>query len=356
MKFFIFFSVVFVITCLVFLYTYRSFKRRFTHNYKILRLFLIAISIVSIVGVLLAQESVSSYFFMMLLYTAVAVLFMLFFTSVIFDILWLFYKKHKKFQNLAFLVISFLYILGSFYGGLKEPKVTQIDIYIKNLQTPLKLALLGDIHQDRATSENFLNSLITKINAQNADAILIVGDMFDIKASELKNTLNPLKNAKMPVFFVTGNHEFYYGVKELVEALKGYGVRVLENESVEFKEINIAGVHDMTGLKFGYFKPDIDMALEMRNPKLPTILMAHQPLFVYKNLRDEVDLYLSGHTHGGQIFPFGIFVWLQQGRLYGLKEAKNSQIYITRGAGFWAMPMRFLAPSEIAILNLKGVK
>lgn len=91
----------------------------------------------------------------MLLYTAIAVLFMLFFTSVIFDILWLFYKKHKNSFNLAFLVISFLYILGSFYGGLKEPKVTQIDIYIKNLQTPLKLALLGDIHQDRATSDNF---------------------------------------------------------------------------------------------------------------------------------------------------------------------------------------------------------
>lgn len=310
MKFFIFFSVVFTLASLLSIYIYRSFKRRFLGSYKILGLFFIAIFIVVVAGILIEKESLTNYFFISLLNCAVAVLFMLFFISIIFDILWIFYKKHKKWQNLAFLTLSFLYILASFYGGLKEPKITQTDVYIKNLQTPLKIALLGDIHLDKATNDNFLSSLISKVNAQNADAMLIVGDLFDIKADELKDTLKPLKDAKMPIFFVTGNHEFYYGAKELVSALKSHGVMVLENESVEFKGINIAGVHDMTGLNFGYMMPDINKTLNMRNPKIPTILMAHQPRFVSKNLTPDVDLHLSGHTHGGQVFPFGLFVWL----------------------------------------------
>lgn len=365
MRIYIFLAIVFLIFTFISIYIYRGFKKRFfngTKNTKILILFLGFITFIFVLNIIIMAQNFSSHIFIFGINTVFAILLMIFFMLLVFDIIVILArfimpkKDFTKTLNLAFLIMTTVYITFGFYGGLKEPKINEVDIYLENLSNPLKLAVLGDIHLNKTINKEFLSSLISKVNTAQSDALLIVGDMLDLKVDELNDTLLPLKNVNMPIFFVTGNHEFYHGANDLVDAIKEVGVRVLENESIEFKGINLVGVHDMTGLKFGYLKPDIDKAMSGTNKQIPTVLMAHQPRYAAKNLNDSVDLYISGHTHAGQIFPFSFFVWLQQKYVYGLYKTKNSQIYITSGAGFWGAAMRVFAPKEIAILNLKGKK
>ncbi|PSM51866.1 metallophosphatase [Campylobacter blaseri] len=289
--------------------------------------------------------------------------FLLFLSSALFSIIGFttkfvkFSNKRREFLklsfNISFLIFIFSFLFKGFYNGIKKPFINRVDIKISNLKDDLSLAVLSDIHLGKYLGKSFLELLVDEVNKLNADALLIVGDMFDIKAKDLKDTLNPLNNLKIPCFFVLGNHEYYSGAYELIEVLKKYKVKVLENENLEFKGVNFAGVYDRAGQRFGYLKPNLKKALQNKNENLPTILLAHQPKYIYENVKDEVDLCICGHTHAGQIFPFSLLVLMEQKYLYGLYKEQDKQIYVSSGAGFWGPPVRILAPAEIAFLNLK---
>ncbi|MDA7848161.1 metallophosphoesterase, partial [Sulfurospirillum sp.] len=160
--------------------------------------------------------------------------------------------------------------------------------------------------------------------------------------------------SKYGVYFVSGNHEYFHGVEAICEHLKSLHVMVLENENVVIKNtINLAGITDLMGRRMKLLEPDLHKALLHVKPELPTVLLAHQPKITKELKNEKIDLILSGHTHAGQIFPFGLLVLLDQPYLSGLyQHSKNTQIFVSSGAGYWGPPIRVMAPSEIVKIRL----
>ncbi len=304
---------------------------------------------------------------------ALGILFMFFSLSVIcLFFQYILKKKQNKIdiQRRKFLEQSFkactlgagsLYIGTGFFNGIQIPKIKNIFIQIKNLQQDIKIVHLSDIHIGLFLQKKFLKELVKKTNAQNPDIVVITGDIIDKKASQIGDIFTPLQDiqAKYGTFYVPGNHEYFFGVREIIEKIKQQGVTVLGNSSQQVGDINLSGVYDLAGFRLNHeLSPNLDEALANTNPDLPTILLAHQPKFIkfiQKNHR--IDLMLSGHTHGGQIFPFSLLVLLDQPYLHGLyQHTEKMQIYVNSGAGFWGPPIRFAAPAEIAVLHLTKAK
>lgn len=361
MRFYIFMATILIVVGLINYYNFRSFKARFLKFRVFYKAFFIALTLINFAAFFSFKTLSQGDYLALVLNSSVAITFMIFTVCVAFDVLTFISlkampkkeKSIKKYLNLAFTITTLLYIFGGFYEGSKKPTPKFTHIKIDGLKEELALAVLADIHLAISNNQKFLSYLVDSVNAIEADALLIAGDMFDITAPNLGTILDPLEKVEIPVFFVTGNHEFYMGAKPLVDRLKGFGVRVLENESVEFRGINLVGVHDKVASKFGYLAPDIDTALSYTNRDIPTIMLIHQPRFIYENFRGEVDLYISGHTHGGQIFPFNIVVKLYHKYINGLYKKDNSYIYVSSGAGYWGMPIRVFAPARIDVLKLK---
>ncbi|MCR4941938.1 MAG: metallophosphoesterase [Campylobacter sp.] len=258
--------------------------------------------------------------------------------------------------DITFLILLFSYFLKGMFSALTPPRITKTKITLKNLQKPLKIAMISDVHIGEFLQKEFLATLVYQINEAKPELVVIVGDLIDFDASKIGDFLDPLREikAKYGVFYVPGNHEYYHGIDGILEKIQRVGVKILGNESVELDEINLVGVYDIAGIKFAHLAPDLDKALSQINPKKPTVLLSHQPKFL-KSMHKDVDLVLCGHTHGGQIFPFHLLVLLDQKYLYGLyKHNDKMQVYVSSGAGFWGPPVRIMSSSEIAILQLNG--
>lgn len=267
-------------------------------------------------------------------------------------------KVLKYFLDITVLIMAISWIARGLYGGFKEPKIRDIKINIKNLKHPLTIAQLSDIHIGKVLGRDFMQLCVDKANKIDADIVVITGDLADLNISAAKEKLEPLKNleSRYGIYFVLGNHEYFHGVEGIIKYMESIGIIVLKNNNVVIDEtINLAGVYDLAGERFGKLKPDIKKALEDIDESLPTVLLSHQPKILNKFKGNEnIDLVLSGHTHGGQIFPFGFLVLLDQPYLYGLYEHnKKTQVYVSSGAGYWGPPLRVLAPSEIVKITLK---
>jgi len=259
-------------------------------------------------------------------------------------------KVLKIILDLTFLIFAVACFLKGFSNAV-NPKLRNVQIKIKRLQKPLKLAVISDIHIGKFLGVDFLQSIVDTINLTEHDAVCIVGDLFDLPPENARAVCAPLLDFKKPVFFVLGNHEYYSGL-ELIDVLKEFNVRVLENENEEFMGVNLSGVYDYSGFRFKTHEPDLARAMAEKNPEIPTILLSHQPKFVAQYVKDEADLCICGHTHAGQIFPFGLLVQADQTYLHGLYDDGIKQIYVSSGAGFWGPAVRILAPSEIVIMEL----
>jgi predicted MPP superfamily phosphohydrolase len=163
--------------------------------------------------------------------------------------------------------------------------------------------------------------------------------------------------SKYGTYFIVGNHEYFHGVKPIIDYVNSLGIKTLENENIYIGEKDkgfyLCGVYDWFGNKYGSYQPDINKALE-NTTNQPTILLAHQPKYITQlETTKGIDLVLCGHTHGGQIFPFNFLVKLQQPYIKGLHTHNEfTQVYVNKGTGFWGPPMRLGASSEITILKL----
>ncbi|MFV0480588.1 MAG: metallophosphoesterase [Campylobacteraceae bacterium] len=259
--------------------------------------------------------------------------------------------------DFIFVIVTIIYIVFGFVYGAMPPNINIQNIRVKNLKKPLNIIHLSDLHVGKIIRRDFVQNVVNKTNALNPDIVAITGDLVDLEVDEVKHYLEPLRElkTKFGVYYVLGNHEYFHGAKEIVTYLKTLDIIVLENENVEInKTVNLIGLNDLFGNTVGILKPDIQKAFSDINPNLPNILLAHQP----KQLRfipDEfrVDLMLSGHTHGGQIFPFNLLVMLDQPYVKGFHVYKNKiPIFISNGTGCWGPPIRFLASSEIVKVNL----
>lgn len=244
--------------------------------------------------------------------------------------------------------------------ALRKVAVKRVDVPIARLPEALrgfKIAQLTDIHVGPTIGKAFIEQLVETTNALEPDVIAITGDLVDGSVAELGDFVRPLAGlrARHGVYFVTGNHEYYSGADEWTAFLETLGIRVLENERVtlahEGAAIEIAGVNDWTAGQFDD-PPDIAKALEGKADDAPVILLAHQPKQIEDASRLGVDLQLSGHTHGGQIFPFNYLVFLQQPYVEGLHTHGDSKLYVSPGTGYWGPPMRVGIPAEITDLRL----
>ncbi len=249
------------------------------------------------------------------------------------------------------------YLGRGVYNGMSLPRIRSIPVKLDNLQVPLTIVHLTDIHLGVFLQKDFLQSVVTLANKQDPDLVVITGDIIDMPPEKIGDILDPLRQLKTRygVFCVPGNHEYYYGVAGILDKLAGLGVTVLGNRSKQIAGITIAGVYDLAALRLkqGPF-PDLEAALAGRDPDLPTVLLAHQPKFIqYVTADHHIDLMVSGHTHAGQISPFSLLVLLDQPYLHGLyRHDAVTQLYVSSGVGFWGPPIRFGTPAEIAVLQL----
>lgn len=222
-----------------------------------------------------------------------------------------------------------------------------------------RIVQLTDVHIGPTLDGEWLEGVVARVNELEPDLVAITGDLVDGSVRELKEHVAPLAKlkAKRGVFFVTGNHEYYSGPDEWIAELERLGIRVLRNERVEIGEdgesFDLAGIDDYRAKDYGRgHGADLDKALAGRDSQRELVLLAHQPKHVLEAAKKGVGLQLSGHTHGGQIFPWGFFVRLDQKFVRGLDRLDDTQLYTSCGTGYWGPPMRVGAPPEITEITL----
>jgi len=230
----------------------------------------------------------------------------------------------------------------------------------------LTIAQITDLHVGPSIRDREVRRVVEQTNALRPDVIAVTGDLVDGGVAELGAAVAPLAGlrARYGVFFVTGNHEYYSGVTAWLAEVQRLGIRVLRNERVEIGDagpggatLDLAGVDDWSARQFGNGHGlELGRALEGRDPGRSLVLLAHQPRGVGDAVRAGVELQISGHTHGGQIFPFSLLVAAAYPYVKGLhlhrEGDRAGQIFVSRGTGFWGPPMRLGSPPEIAKIVL----
>jgi predicted MPP superfamily phosphohydrolase len=248
-------------------------------------------------------------------------------------------------------------------NALGPPALLQVPVRLRKLDPAFngfRIAVVSDIHLGPLSGRAHTEQIVKMINEAAADLVAIVGDVVDGTVDELGSAAEPLRDlhSREGTFFVTGNHEYFVEDPfSWLRELERLDVQPLRNENTPIRRgaaaLNLAGVNDIRGESHSD-APDFDRALSGLIPSGPTILLAHQPVQVEEAAARGVDLQLSGHTHGGQMWPFHYIVRLAQPSLGGLSTVDNTQLYVTRGAGFWGPPVRIGAPADITVLSLHG--
>ena len=252
------------------------------------------------------------------------------------------------------------------YGAataLGPPNVLHVPVRLRRLSPAFngfRIAVVSDIHLGPLLGRGHTERIVRMINESEADLVAIVGDLVDDSVAKLGHAAEPLQDlvSREGSFFVTGNHEYFVeDTLPWLHELDRLGVSPLRNEHTVISRgdarFTLAGVNDLGGEERGD-PPDYDRALAGVDPQHPTVLLAHQPVMVDEAAERGVDLQLSGHTHGGQTWPFQYIVGAVQPSLAGLSTHRDTQLYVTRGAGFWGPPVRIGAPPDISVLTLNA--
>ena len=224
----------------------------------------------------------------------------------------------------------------------------------------LRIAQLTDMHVGPLLGQEYVKRVVGETLRTKPDLIVITGDLVDGSVAGLRHALEPLfgLRARYGVYFVTGNHEYYSGVMQWLPYLRERGIRVLQNERVSIGDagasFDLLGIPDHTARgRDAPEAPDFERACAGRDPERESILLAHQPRQILAAQGHDLGLQISGHTHGGQLWPFGALVRIAQPYLAGLHAHEGrTQIYVSRGVGFWGPPMRVANPAEIPDLVL----
>lgn len=247
--------------------------------------------------------------------------------------------------------------------ALGAPVVERVPIALRRLGRPLdgfRIALISDVHLGPMLGRAHTERLVRTINDLRADLVAITGDLADGSVADLGRAAEPLRDLRSThgTFFVTGNHEYYTGdLANWLDALRGWDVNLLLNSRTEITQrtaaFDLAGVNDPVGDGFDD-GPDFARAVGDRDPDRPVVLLSHQPVQVEQSRLHGVDLQLSGHTHGGQMCPFDLAVALDQPTISGRARFGDTELYVTRGAGFWGPPVRVAAKPEVTLIELRA--
>jgi len=253
----------------------------------------------------------------------------------------------------------------AFHGvseALSLPRVKETGIKINHLPPDLegfRIVQITDLHISAGIRRNYVQNIVERTNALSADLIALTGDIADGTCTEIGYDAAPLAGltARLGIFFVTGNHEYWYGADEWIREMERMGFTVLMNDHRLITQgrglMLVGGVADYSAPSRSSHASSPAKAMGDGSAADVKILLAHQPRSVYEAARAGFDLQLSGHTHGGQLVPFRWLKSLRQPFQSGLYRYENTQIYVSNGAGYWGMPVRIGAPSEITLLILR---
>ncbi|WP_346768294.1 metallophosphoesterase [Streptomyces sp. R301] len=243
------------------------------------------------------------------------------------------------------------------YGVLRGPRVKRVTVPLAKLPRAAhgyRIAVVSDIHLGPILGRAHSQRIVDAINATQPDLIAVVGDLVDGTVADLGPAAEPLAGlrARHGSFFVTGNHEYFSGADAWVDHVRELGMRPLRNERLEIAAgFDLAGVDDVAGEREGQ-GPDFVRALGDRDRSRAAVLLAHQPVVIDDAVAHGVDLQLSGHTHGGQLWPGNLLAELANPTVAGLERYGDTQLYVSRGAGAWGPPVRVGAPSDITVVQL----
>jgi predicted MPP superfamily phosphohydrolase len=253
--------------------------------------------------------------------------------------------------------------LAGLVGARRRARVVEVDVALQNLPPALHgftIVQISDIHVGPTIRKRYVERIVTAVNALKPDLIAVTGDVVDGAVRELAPHTAPLAHlrARHGAYFVTGNHEYYSGAGAWTAEFKRLGLKVLLNEhdviDHEGALLVVAGVTDFSSHHFDPSQrsdPAAALAGATSNAAVK-VLLAHQPRSSAAAALAGFDLQLSGHTHGGQFWPWNLFVRLQQPFTAGLHRLEHLWVYVSRGTGYWGIPNRFGAPSEITRLRL----
>ncbi len=241
--------------------------------------------------------------------------------------------------------------------------IEEVQIRLTKLPRALdgfSIVQLSDLHVGPTIGRAFVEHVVAQANALAPDLIAMTGDLIDGSVRRYAADAAPLADLRAThgVYAVTGNHEYYHGADPWITELSKLGLRYLRNERVAIEaagqRFDLAGVDDHEARRVRGHGEDMRKATAGRDPDAALVLLAHQPRQVHRAKKHGVDLQLSGHTHGGQIWPWHYAVKLQQGGLIaGHYRFDDTQLYVTRGCGYWGPNVRLLAPLEITRVILR---
>jgi predicted MPP superfamily phosphohydrolase len=262
--------------------------------------------------------------------------------------------------------VSLVLLLWGYAEAMRVPRIRRVDVTVPRLGAGLdgvRVVLLTDTHYGPINRARWSARVVAAVNDLDADIVCHTGDIADGTVSERREQAAPLGTvrAKLARTYVTGNHEYFGAAQSWLDHMRDLGWEPLHNRHIvverDGSRLVVAGVDDATaaGARAPGHRADHAAALAGTDPDLPVLLLAHQPKQVDAAVRHGVDLQISGHTHGGQIWPFHYLVRLDQPVVQGLsRHGDRTQLYTSRGTGFWGPPFRIFAPSEITVLTLRA--
>jgi predicted MPP superfamily phosphohydrolase len=274
-------------------------------------------------------------------------------------------RPAERWTAVAVLVVVAGLCCWGYAEAMRTPRVRRVEVTVDRLGPALdglRIVLIADTHYGPIDRAGWSRRLVELVNSLGADVVAHAGDLADGTVTQRTDQVSPLARvrARDARVYITGNHEYFSGAQPWVEHMGALGWTVLHNRHLVVARgddrLAIAGVDDATASGSGVpgHGTDLTAALAGLGSDVPVVLLAHQPKMARLAVAAGVDLQLSGHTHGGQIWPFHLLVRLDQRALHGLsRPGGRTQLYTSRGSGFWGPPFRVFAPSEVTVLTLR---
>ncbi|MGQ4615442.1 metallophosphoesterase [Nocardia sp. R7R-8] len=264
----------------------------------------------------------------------------------------------------AVLVAATVLVVWGVIEARRVPRVRTVQVPIAGLGPALdglRMVVVTDTHYAALNRLRWSERVVEVVNAQRPDIACHAGDLADGSVAKRHPQVDPLGKveAELGRFYITGNHEYFGDAQGWIEHMTSLGWQPLHNQHEVVRRgddrLVIAGIDDPTGVGLTGHGPDLPAALAGADPEVPVVLLAHQPRQVAEAAAAGVALQISGHTHGGQIWPFHYLVRLEQPAVAGLsRHGERTQLYTSRGTGFWGPQLRVFAPSEITVLILRA--